>query len=142
MAAHTEFVPVSHDDFMNKPPRSLRLVMLELNWDIYDSSKKFVLDSVSMSHAKTEETRQMWMTTLGELRELMEQQAMLLILQPLAKHEHLKTVPAPHDIEDEYGAPAVVVWLGPLVTKEKAGGKPSQLDWGQRSVRQRWASGS
>ena len=96
-----------------------------------------------MSHVKTEETRQMWMTTLGEVSELMEQRAKLLIWQPLTKYEHLKTVRLPPCIEDEYGAPPVVVWLGPLlVQQEKAGGKPSKPDWGQRSVRQRWASGN
>ena len=95
-----------------------------------------------MSHVKTEETRQMWTTTLGELREFMEQRAQLLIWQPLAEHEHLKTVRLPPSIEDEYGAPPVVVWFGPLQQKEKAGGNPSEPDWGKRSVRQRWASGS
>ena len=60
-----EFVPVSHDDFMKEPPESWWLAMLELNWDIYDSSKALVLGLVSMSKVKTEETRQMWMTTLG-----------------------------------------------------------------------------
>ena len=72
----------------------------------------------------------------------MEQRAKLLIWQPLTKQEHLKTVPLPDRIEDEYGAPPVVVWLGPLSQKEKAGGKPSEPDWERRSVRQRWASGS
>ena len=94
-----------------------------------------------MSHVKTDETRQMWTRTLVELRELMEQRAQLFIWQLLAKQELLK-VPLPDRIDDEYGAPPVVVWLGPLQQKEKAGGKPSELDWGNRSVRQRWAFGS
>ena len=94
-----------------------------------------------MPHVNTQETRQMWTTTFGELREFMEQRAQLLIWQPLTKHEHLKTVRLPHSIEDEYGAPPVVVWLGPLVVqKEKAGGNTNEPDWGQHSVRQRWAS--
>ena len=63
---------------MAKPPGSWRLDMLELNWDIYDSNKLLVLGSVSMSNVKTEGTRQMWMTTLGEVKELMEQRAKLL----------------------------------------------------------------
>ena len=84
----------------------------------------------------------MWITTFGELRELMAQRAKLCKWQPLTKQEHLKTAPLPHRIEAEYSAPPVVVWLGPLSQKEKAGGKPSELDWEHRSVRQRWASGS
>ena len=122
-------------------PRSWRLLMLELNWDIYDANKKLVIGSVNMSKEKTEETRQMWITTLGELKELMEHRARLLIWQPRTKHGHLKTVNLPHRTDDEYGAPPVVVWLGPKF-KEKPGGNPSKPDWGQRSVRQRWASGS
>ncbi len=64
--------------------------MLELNWDIYDARNKFVIGSVNMSKEKTKETRQMWITTLEELKELMEHQARLLIWQPLTKHEHVK----------------------------------------------------
>ena len=133
-----EFVPVSDADFMAKPPTSWGLLMLELNWDIYDASKKLVIGSVNMSNEKTEETIQMWITTLGELRGLMEHRARLLIWQPLTKHEHLNSVPLPHGIDDKYGAPPVVVWLGPKL-KEKAGGKPSEPGWGHRSVRQWWA---
>ena len=91
--------------------------MLELNWDIDGANKKFVIGSVNMSKEKTQETRQMWITTLGELKELTEQRARPLMWQLLTKHEHLNTVPVPHRIEDEYGAPAVVVWLGPRVKK-------------------------
>ena len=80
-------------------------------------NKKFVIGSVNMSHVKTEETRQMWTTTLGELRVLMEQRAKLFIWQPLTNHEHFK-VPVPDGIDDEYGCPPVVVWLGPLQQKE------------------------
>ena len=71
----------------------------------------------------------MWTTTLSELRALMEHRAQLLIWQPLTKHEHLETVTLPYHIDDEYGAPPVVVWLGPKL-KEKAGGKPSEPDCG------------
>ena len=85
----------------------------------------------------------MWTTTLGELRELMEHRAQLLIGQPLTKHEHLKTVPLQPANEDEYGVPPVVVWLGPPIVeaggKEKAGGKSSAHQWDNRTVRQRWA---
>ena len=52
--------------------------MLELNGDIYDASKKLVVGSVSTSKVKTEETAQMWTTTLDELRELMQHPAQLL----------------------------------------------------------------
>ena len=83
--------------------------MLELNWDIYDSSKKFVLGSVSMSHVKTEEARHMWTRTMGELSEFMARRPKLLIWQPLTKQEHLKTVPLPDRMNDEYGMPPVVV---------------------------------
>jgi hypothetical protein len=86
----------------------------------------------------------MWTTTLGELRQLMEHRAQLLIGQPLTKHEHLNTVPLPHRIEDEYGAPPVVVWLEPLPLEKREGGRQAKWainDWGHRSVRQRWASG-
>ena len=41
----------------------------------------------------------------------MEHRAKLLIWQPLTKHEHLNTVALPHRIDDEYGAPPVVVCL-------------------------------
>ena len=84
----------------------------------------------------------MWMTTLGEFRKLMEHRAQLLIRQPLTKHEHSKTVPLPHRVEDEYHAPPVVVWLGPWLPKERAGGKTSEPVLRQRSVRQRWAASS
>ena len=83
-------------------------------------ANKFVLGSVSISKVKTEETRQMWMTTVGELRELMEHRAKLLIWHALIKHENLKTVPLPHRIEDEYGAPPVVVWLEPLPLEKRS----------------------
>ena len=126
---------------MAKPPQCWRLLMLKLNGDIYDANKKFVIGSVNMPKEKTEETIQMWITTLGELMELMERWARILIWQPLIKHEHLKTVPLPPRIDEEYGAPPVVVWLGPKL-KEKACCKPSELGWGHRSVRQRWASGN
>ena len=109
-----EFVPVCRVDFMARPPppKSWRLVMLELNGDIYDASKKLVVGSVSTSKVKTQETTQLWATTLEELRELMEHRAQLLIGQPLTKHEHLQTVRLLFAFEDEYGAPPVVVWRG------------------------------
>ena len=49
----------------------------------------------------------------------MEQRAKLLIWQPLTKQEHLKTVPLPDRMEDEYGAPPVVVWLEPLPPEKR-----------------------
>ena len=84
--------------------------MLALNCDIYDAGKKLVVGSVSTSKVKTQETTQMWATTLGEFRELLEHPAQLLIWLPLTKHQHLKTERLPHRIEDEYGSPPVVVW--------------------------------
>ena len=78
-----EFVPVSVEAFVARTPEMWRLVMLELNCDIDDASKKLVVGSVSASQVKTQETTQMWTTTLGELREFMEHRAQLLIGQPL-----------------------------------------------------------
>ena len=76
-----EFVPVSHDDFMKEPPESWWLAVLELNWDIYGSSKTLVLGSVSMSQVNTDETRQLRRKALAEL----EHRARLLAWQPLTK---------------------------------------------------------
>ena len=125
----------------NRRPKSWRLVMLKLNWAIYGSSKKFIVRSVSMSKEKSEETTQMWMTTLQELRELMDTRAWMLKLQPLSKHEHLN-VCVPDHIEDRDGAPPVVIWLRPLEyffeAGEKAGGTQSHSEWGKRK---RCASG-
>ena len=115
--------------------------MLELNCDIYDTSKKLVVGSASTAKVKTEETIQMWTTTLDDLRGLTQHRARLLIGQPLTKHEHLKTARLPPAVEDEYGVPPVVVWLGPPKEeaggKEKAGGKSSAHQCDNRSVRQR-----
>ena len=66
-----------------------------------------------------------------------EHRAQLLIWQPLTKREHLKTVRLPRRIEDEYGAPPVMVWLGPWLQNKTAGGKTSEHDWGRRNGRQR-----
>ena len=79
-----------------------------------------------MSHVKTEETRQMWMTTLGEVRELVEQRAKLLIWQPLTKYEHLTSVCLPPRIEDEYGAPPVVVWFWAIVGPQREGRRQAE----------------
>ena len=68
----------------------------------------------------------------------MEHRGQLLIGQPLAKHEHLNTVPLPPCNEFQYGAPPVVVWLGPWLPKENAGGNTSEHDLRHRSARQRW----
>jgi hypothetical protein len=95
-----EAVPVYRADFMARPPKRWRLVTLELNGDIYDASKKLVVGSVSASRAKTQETTQMWTTTFGEFRVLMEHRAQLLNWQLLTKHEHLKQVRLPYRIED------------------------------------------
>ena len=84
-----EFVPVSHDDFTKEPPESWRLAVLELNWDIYGSSKTLVLGSVSMSQVKTDETRQLWRKALAEL----EHRARLLAWQPLTKKALEKLCP-------------------------------------------------
>ena len=113
-----EFVPVSAPAVMARTPERWRLVMLELNCDISDASKKLVVGTVSTSKVKTQETTQMWATTLGEFRGLMEHRAQLLNWQPLAKHEHLKHVRLPYRIADEYGLPPVVVWLGPITKGE------------------------
>ena len=86
----------------------------------------------------------MWITTLDDLKELMQHRAQLLIGQPLTKHEHLKIVRWLSAVEDEYGAPPVVVWFGQWSPKEKARGKEkdgcksSQHEWDHRNVRQRW----
>ena len=113
-----ELVPAYRVDFMARPPKCWRSVMLELNGDINDASKKLFVGSVSTSKVKTQETTQMWTTALGEFRELMEHRAQLLNWQPLTKHEHLKHVRLPYRIEDEYGLPPVVVWLGPVTKGE------------------------
>ena len=89
----------------------------------------------------------MWRTTLEDLRELMQHRAQLLIGQPLTKREHLKTAPLPPAIEDEYGAPPVVVWFGPPTEeaggKEKAGGKQPAHQCDNRTVRhRRWTGDS
>ena len=117
--------------------------MLELNVDIYDSSKKFVLGSVFMSHVKTEESRQTWLATVGDLKHLMEYRAQLLKGNTITKDMLLTSGSLPDRIKDAYGSLPVVVWLGTL-DKEKAGGKQRQPEWGQRSVRecQWWSSGS
>ena len=50
--------------FMARTPERWRLVMLELNCDIYYASMKLVVGSVSAPKMKTEETAQVWRTTL------------------------------------------------------------------------------
>ena len=68
-----DFVIVVVADFMARIPHRWRLVMLELNCDIYDASKKLVVGSVNASKRTIEETAQMRRTTLEDLRDLMQQ---------------------------------------------------------------------
>jgi len=58
-----DFVSVSSEHFMQQTlPNSWRMVLLDMNSDIYDSSKKFVIGSVNDSDLNTGETIQQWKT--------------------------------------------------------------------------------
>jgi hypothetical protein len=131
--AFPEFIAVSDRDFMAKIPVSWRLVMLEVNWDIFDASKKLTLGSINTAEAKTDETRHMWKAVLGDLQALMDYRSHLLVGQHLSADKDLEIVRVPARLEDKHGAPVVVVWLAPVVAPKGKDDDP----WGHRNVRQR-----
>ena len=125
-----------------KPPELWRLIMLELNSDIFDSCQKLVIGSINSGKRQTEETRQEWSTVLEDLRELINERATLLAGGPLTKSEDFAHVLLPDFLEDLLKAPPVVVWLVPWTPPEekapteKAGNQKSQPEAG--NVRSRW----
>ena len=74
-----------------QPPQSWRLIMVELNSDIFDSCQQLVIGSINSGKRQTEETRQEWSTVLEDLKELINERATLLAGEPLAKDEDLCT---------------------------------------------------
>ena len=142
-----DFVSVGqYDCTTKKPPELWRLIMLELNSEIFDSCQKLVIGSINSGRRQTEETRHEWSTVLGDLRALIDQRATLLTGEPLTKGEHFAHVLLPGFLEDKLKAPPVVVWLVPWTPPEekapaeKARSQKSQLE--ARNVRSRWDSSS
>ena len=65
-----DFVSVGQYNLMTKkPPELWRLIMLELNSDIFASCQKLVIGSINNGKRQTEETRQEWSTVLQDLRQ-------------------------------------------------------------------------
>ena len=142
-----EFVSVGQYNFMTKkPPELWRLIMLELNSDIFDSCQKLVIGSINSGKRQTEETRQEWSTVLEDLRELIDQRATLLTGEPLTKGDHFAHVHLPGFLEYKLTAPPVVVWLVPWTPpEEKAPAEKARSQKSQpeaRNVRSRWDSSS
>ena len=131
-----EFIPVCQEGFMSKVPTKWRLVMLEMNWDIFDASKKLVMGSVSTSKTKTTENRHTWETVIWDIKDMMAYRAQLLVGQPLTADQRLR-FELPRGLEDEEGAPPVVMWLAPWNSKERGGGQQQPTSWGDRNVRPR-----
>ena len=105
---------VGQYNFMTKkPPELWRLIMLELNSDIFDSCQKLVIGSINSGNRQAAETRQEWSTILEDLKELINERATLLAGEPLTKGEHFARVLLPDFLEDVLEAPPVVVWLVP-----------------------------
>jgi hypothetical protein len=92
--------------------------MLELNSDILDASKKVVLGSLSAGK-QTQETRIMWVEVCKDLARIMDLRSQVLQGRPISKHPELvNKAPLPPGLQDDWGAPPVVMWCAPLYAKQ------------------------
>jgi hypothetical protein len=117
-----EFVAVSSDKFFgaNKKaaPAGWKVHMLELNSDILDASKKVVLGSLTAGR-QTEESRVQWREVLRDLGRFMVLRSKVLAWRPISKNpQKVKKAPLPPGLQDDWGAPPVVMWCAPLNAKQ------------------------
>ena len=92
--------------------------MLELNSDILDASKKVVLGSLSAGK-QTEESRVMWAEVLQDLARFMELRSKVLAGRPISKiPQRVKIVWPPPGLQDDRGAPPVVMWCTKINDKQ------------------------
>ena len=117
-----QYVPVNSPQFLTKaPPARWRLVMMEMNSDILDSSKKISIGSVCTSPSpKSEETRNTWLAVLEAFLFIMEMKSQVLEGRPFSSDPARATAsPLPSACIDKvFNAPPVVVWLAPEPKKE------------------------
>jgi hypothetical protein len=120
-----EFVAVSSDKFFGASkkaaPAGWKVHMLELNSDILDASKKVVLGSLTAGRqtAPTEESRVQWLEVLRDLGRFMELRSKVLAWRPISKNpQKVKKAPLPPGLQDDWGAPPVVMWCAPLNAKQ------------------------
>lgn len=117
-----EFVAVNSPEFFGSrtkvKPEYWRLVMLELNSDMLDASKKVVFGNLTAGQA-TEEAVNMWKEVLTDLSMLMELRSRLLAGQPISRRRDLvDRAQLPAGLVDERGVPPVVMWCSQWVAKQ------------------------
>jgi hypothetical protein len=95
-----------------RPADQVALV-LELNSDILDSSKKVTIQCLNSSN--DQESHAMWRALIEDLLTMMDHRALLLANRPISSNRAraAETI-LPAEVQDAWGAPPVVVWLAPV----------------------------
>jgi len=118
-----EFVAMNSPEFWGsnpKTPQYWRIVMLELNSDMLDASKKVVFGALTAGVA-TEEAEMMWKEVLNDLTRLMELRSHLLAGRPISKRQDQvdrALARLPNELVDDRGVPPVVMWCSQYAPKQ------------------------